>query len=505
MKVLVVDDNPTSREILQETLESFSFAVTLAASGEEGLAELENASKANPFDLVIMDYKMPGMDGIEASKHIKRHPHLDKIPAIVMVTNYGREEIMQKAEDVGLDGFLIKPVSPSVLFDAIMQAVAKDVPKRFRAAQEKSREAEVLKYIRGARVLLVEDNEINQQVAHEILVGAGVNVSLVNHGQEAVEAIKENEYDAVLMDVQMPVMDGYEATRIIRSDPRFRKLPIIAMTAHAMTGDREKSLEAGMNDHVTKPIDPDELVTTLLKWVQSAERRYEPAPTEEPAADSDVDVDLPENLPGIDMASGLARVGGNQKLFLKLLGKFSLKHSQAVDEISQALADGDTSLGERLAHTVKGVSGNIGAKDVNIAAHGLEMAIKNGKMDDVEGLLGQLTLTLEQVLASIASLYQDTDISVLAEKKQQEEETVLNISEIKSILIELAELLKENDMEAADRTEALRKHLGNTKLASKVTLFEKRIGQYDFDKALECLTEMAQLLAISLGEEGDEK
>jgi len=505
MKVLVVDDNPTSREILQEILESFSFAVTLAASGEEGLAELENASEANPFDLVIMDYKMPGMDGIEASNQIKRHPHLGKIPAIVMVTNYGREEIMQKAENVGLDGFLIKPVSPSVLFDGIMQAVGKDVPKRSRAAQEKAREAEVLQYIRGARVLVVEDNEINQQVAHEILVGAGVNVSLVNHGQEAVEAVKENEYDAVLMDVQMPVMDGYEATRIIRSDPRFRELPIIAMTAHAMTGDREKSLEAGMNDHVTKPIDPDQLFTTLLKWVQPVERRYEPAPTEKPDADPDVDVDLSEDLPGIDMASGLTRVGGNQKLFLKLLAKFSLKHSQAVDEISQALADGDSSLGERLAHTVKGVSGNIGAKDVHMAAHGLEMAIKNGKMDDVDGLLDQLALTLEQVLASIASLYQDADISALTEKKQQEEDTVLNISEIKPILIELATLLKENDMEAADRMEALRKHLGNTKIASEVTMFEKRVEQYDFEKALECLTEMAQLLAINLEEEGDEK
>jgi HPt (histidine-containing phosphotransfer) domain-containing protein len=162
-------------------------------------------------------------------------------------------------------------------------------------------------------------------------------------------------------------------------------------------------------------------------------------------------------------------------------------------------------LGERLAHTVKGVSGNIGAKDVHMAAHGLEMAIKNGKMDDVEGLLGQLTHTLEQVLASIASLYQDADISALTEKKEQEEDTVLNIPEIKPILIELAALLKENDMEAADRMEALRKHLGNTRLASEITMFEKRVGQYDFEKALECLTEMAQLLAINLGEEGDEK
>jgi two-component system sensor histidine kinase/response regulator len=505
MKVLVVDDNATSRQILQEILESFSFEVVLASSGEEGLAELENAAEGNPFELVIMDWKMPEMDGIEASRRIKKHPHLSKIPPIVMVTNFGREEIMNKAEDAGLDGFLIKPVSPSVLFDAIMQAIGKDVPKRSRAAQEKAREAEAQRYIHGAWVLLVEDNDINRQVAQEILVGAGINVSLANDGQEAVEAIKEKEYDAVLMDLQMPVMDGYEATRIIRSDPRFKELPIIAITAHAMAEDREKSLEVGMNDHVTKPIDPDQLFATLVKWIQPLERRYEPASRVKPEAGPNKEAALPEALPGIDIASGLKRVGGNQKLFLKLLYKFRLKHSKTVDEIRQAFGEGDSNLAERLAHTVKGVSGNIGANDLHVAAHAVEIDIKKGETDNIEGPLEQLTFTLEEVLASIASLKQGGDISTPTGEKPQDEDAVVNITKVKPMLIELAALIKENDMEAADRLETLRKHLGDTALASAVTKLEKRLGQYDFEGALECLTEMTQLLAINLEEEDDEQ
>ena len=243
MKVLVVDDNATSRSIFQEMLESFSFEVSVAASGEEGIAELEAANKDKPFELVIIDWKMPGMDGIEASKRIKNHTGLNKIPPIVLVTAYGREEVMQQADQLGLEGFLLKPVNPSMLFDTIMQAFGEAVPETSRVAKRREQEAEALEHIRGANVLLVEDNEINQQVAREILEGAGLNIALANDGQEAVNAVKENNYDAVLMDVQMPVMDGYTATREIRKDDRFKELPIIAMTAHAMAGDEDKSLK----------------------------------------------------------------------------------------------------------------------------------------------------------------------------------------------------------------------------------------------------------------------
>jgi CheY-like chemotaxis protein len=212
----VVDDNPTSREILQDVLESFTFKVTVAASGPEGIAELESAKEDSPFELVVMDWKMPGMDGIEASKLIKNHEGLSKIPAIIMVTAYGREEIMQRADEIGLEGFLLKPVSSSMLFDAIMQALGKEIKDISRAGRKKDKNFEDWKAIQGTRVLLVEDNEINQQVALEILQGAGLEVTVANDGREGIDAIQKNQYDAVLMDIQMPVMDGYTATKAIR-------------------------------------------------------------------------------------------------------------------------------------------------------------------------------------------------------------------------------------------------------------------------------------------------
>ncbi len=461
MKVLVVDDNATSRSILQEMLESFSFEVSLAPSGEEGITELENANEGKPFELVIMDWKMPGMDGIEASKRIKHHTGLSKIPPIILVTAYGREEIMQQAEQVGLDGFLIKPISPSMLFDAIMQAFGEAVPESSRVTQRHEQEAEALKHIQGARVLLVEDNEINQQVAREILEGAGLVVVLATNGQEAVNAVKESNYDAVLMDVQMPVMDGYTATKEIRkweeqlkaqgskqnkekelkaqgsklkSEDRGQKaddrtqasnlqpptsnIPIIAMTAHAMAGDEDKSLQAGMNGHVTKPIDPDQLFATLQKWIQPSENR---APTQKPVVSVEpsnedkvvsIEEELPESLPGFDLSAGLERLRGNKRLYRKLLLDFGAKYTQVAAEIHEMLNAKDLKQAHSLIHNLKGLAGNLAATDLQAAAIEMEKLVKgeskkaspaknlNQKFSDLESALNQ---TLESVQSLGAS------------------------------------------------------------------------------------------------------
>jgi CheY-like chemotaxis protein len=385
MKVLVVDDNATSRDILHEMLESFSFEVSMAASGPEGITELESAEKDKPFELVIMDMIMPGMGGIEASKRIKNHTGLSKIPAIIVVTAYGREEVMQQAEGVGLEGFLLKPVNPSMLFDTIMQAFGEAVPEISRVAQRQEQEAETLKHIQGAQLLLVEDNEINQQVAKEILEGAGLNVALVNNGQEAVNAVKENEYDAVLMDVQMPVMDGYTATREIRKDERFKELPIIAMTAHAMAGDEDKSLQAGMNGHVTKPIDPDQLFSTLQKWIKPSEKRAKvqqpEVSVELPESDKAAPEEdqLPESLPGFDLTDGLKRLQGNKTLYRKLLLNFATDYGETANDIRTALDAKDFDRAHSLVHNLKGLAGNLAATDLQASAVNLEKLVKGVK------------------------------------------------------------------------------------------------------------------------------
>jgi CheY-like chemotaxis protein len=390
MKVLVVDDNATSRSILQQMLESFTFEVSVAASGPEGIAELEAAGKDKPFELVIMDWKMPGMDGIEASRQIKDHKNLSKIPPIILVTAYGREEVMQQAVHVGLEGFLLKPVSASMLFDAIMQAFGEAVPETSRIVQKHEQEAEALRHLQGAHVLLVEDNEINQQVASEILQGAGLKVSLANNGQEAIDAINKNDYDAVLMDEQMPEKDGYTATGKLREDQRFKELPIIAMTAHAMAGDADKSIAAGMSDHVTKPIDPDKLFATLQKWIKPSEKRaaaQKSAVSEEPTVEgkaAPAEEELPESLPGFDLADGLTRLQGNKKLYRKLLLSFATDYGETAKDIRMALNAEDFDHAHSLVHNLKGLAGNLAATDLQAAAVAMEKLVKGQTAETVD-------------------------------------------------------------------------------------------------------------------------
>jgi CheY-like chemotaxis protein len=424
MKVLVVDDNATSRDIFREMLESFSFEVTLAASAQEGLTELEKASESQSFEIVIMDWKMPGMNGIEASKHIKNHKSLSKIPPIILVTAYGREEVIQQAEEVGLEGFLLKPVSASMLFDTIMQAFGEAIPETSRISKRHDQGTDALKHIQGAHVLLVEDNEINQQVASEILQGAGLTVSLANNGQEAVDAIQENEYDAVLMDVQMPVMDGYTATREIRnlkstrlssSQAEIRNVPIIAMTAHAMAGDEDKSLKAGMNGHVTKPIDPDQLFATLRKWIKPSEKRVQDQRAEVPVEQTESDIavpaedELPESLSGFDLADGLRRLQGNKKLYRKLLLGFAADYNAVANEICQALDAMDFDQAHSLVHNLKGMAGNLAATDLQAAAVSLEKLVKRVEekappAEELDLRFSELENALNQALESAQSL-----------------------------------------------------------------------------------------------------
>jgi len=403
LRVLIVDDSRTAREIFQEMLESFSFEVDQAASGADGVARLENAPPDRLYDLVLTDWQMPGLDGIETSRRIRGLANLPKQPRIILVTAYAQDEAMEAAQGAGLDGLLIKPVSHSSLLDAIMRAFGKAGLEKL-VRPKKDREADMARPIRGAQILLVEDNEINQQVAREILEGAGLVVTIANNGREGVEAVERRKFDVVLMDVQMPVMDGYQATKAIRKDPRFAGLPIIAMTASAMTRDKEDAVAAGMNDHVSKPIDTVELFQTLLKWIEPGERELpQDAMPSKPDEEKEDEADIPD-LPGIDTADGLKRVGGNKKLFRKLLVKFYEDYPRASAEIETALDSGDRELAQRLAHTVKGVAGNIGALEMQAAAAVVEAAVKHEDEAGARAALPPFAETLDRLLVSLAAL-----------------------------------------------------------------------------------------------------
>ncbi|MDJ0976678.1 MAG: response regulator [Planctomycetota bacterium] len=397
LRVLVVDDNQSAREVLQETLESFSFAVTTVDSAERGLELLREAASTAPYRLVLIDWRMPGLDGVEATRRIKGDDRrLTPSPrVVVMVTDYGREEVMQAAREAGADALLLKPASPSSLFDSVRSAFGKGATDDEKGAPPVLPEADLAR-LRGARVLLVEDNEINQVVATELLEGVGLEVSLARNGREAVDAVRGGRYDAVLMDIQMPGMDGLQATVEIRKLERFRDVPILAMTAQAMDGDREASLAAGMNDHVTKPIDPAQLYSTLARWIA-------PQPD---LSDGDFAA-----LTAFDVDDALGRLRGDRGLYRKLLDALCREHGSQAERIRQALAEGDYRSARELAHALKGVAGNLGAGALERAARDLELvATESGSGPQpsdparVEASLGHFERELERATTEIRAL-----------------------------------------------------------------------------------------------------
>jgi PAS domain S-box-containing protein len=387
LRILVVDDNPAAREILQEPLSTLASHVDAVASGKEAIAAVRDQDRVTPYDIVFMDWRMPGMDGLQASRHIKSDETLSHTPAIVLVTAFGRDEVREEAERLHLDGFLVKPVTKSMIVDTLVNVFA-EVDHGPAAVTESGQETRV----RGARILLTEDNEINQQIAVELLEGAGATVRIAGNGREAVDVLSNGPqpppFDVVLMDLQMPEMDGYQATARLRSDPRLKDLPIIAMTAHATLEERQRCLEAGMDDHLSKPIDPAMLFETVSRHWGARVSRSPAAPEAQAARETAIAcppvaaTESPATWPtefaaisGLDWSDGLQRVGGNRSLYTRLLRQFVDQQSSTVADVTSALIAGDTELASRLAHTLKGVAGNIGARAVQMAAGELEKRI----------------------------------------------------------------------------------------------------------------------------------
>jgi CheY-like chemotaxis protein len=476
--------------MLQVTLESFSFRVTCVASGQAALDALEAAPPDDPFKLVLMDWRMPRMDGLEAARRIKDLPDLADMPTVIMVTAYGREDVMQQAEDVGLEGFLIKPVTPSTLLDTIMGVVGKQGGFRRASRSEDDWKIQTREGIRGAYVLLAEDNKINQQVAEELLAQAGLKVTIADNGREAVEMLEDkNEYEAVLMDMQMPEMDGYEATRTIRQNPEFADLPIIAMTANVMAGDREKCLEAGMNDHVAKPIEPDKLFKTLVKWIPPRESEV-PSAERDPSRNKMADDSLPDSPEGIDIKEGLRRVGGNRKLYRKLLVEFFQDHREDVHAIRQAIDQDDLETAQRIAHTIKGVSGSIGAGDLQGDAEHLETAFKEEQQDLYTELLSRLEETLTPVMQGLEVLSAAGETGESA----AEDGGPLDIAAVLPLLDELETLLEEMDPEAEDKVADLKAQLGGGTHQKLVNTLSKQVGEFEFEDARKTMAKLRKAL-----------
>ena len=497
-RILIVDDNEMSRIVFSDMLAGMTFTVRDVSSGKAALEEIRASAEAGvPYDIVLLDWQMPGMDGIETAKAIRDLP-IPSLPHMIMVTAYGREEVLKEATLAGLEDVLIKPVGASTMFDTLVHALGGKIDETKDEDQRESSITQNLEAINGTSILLVEDNDFNQQIACELLTDAGFKVEVAGNGLKAIEMIDLGSYDVVLMDMQMPVMDGTTATRKIREDQRYKDLPIIAMTANVMEADIERCREAGMWDHIGKPIDPDELFGKLLKWVKPHEHGRVRATTEplkeaekeEPAKQDDLPV-----IPGLDTALGLKRVMGKKTFYMDMLRKYIDNQGQAPEQIRQSLDAGDCGTAERLAHTAKGVSGNIGASHLQELAAQVEQAIKNG---DGRQAIEDLLASFAEAHARLIAALKEALPAPISEEKPVTEVSAEDREQGVAACKELAELLANDDSEAVDlldrKSDLLKAALG----AESFRTIEKALKDYDFEKALELFRTQADKSHITL-------
>ena len=488
-RVLVIDDNARAREVLSSMLQSMTFKVDEASSGQEGIELVRQAAdRGEPYDVVFVDWQMPGMDGIETGRSILALPNLSTPPHLVMVTAYGREEVMKQAEEAHFENVLIKPVTPSMLFDSVVQALSTE--ERTEGGSQASTSAGFnFESIRGAQVLLVEDNELNREVAIGLMEDAPVSVTPAENGEVAIKMLRERKYDLVLMDMQMPVMDGLAATRALRQDPNFKDLPIVAMTANAMAGDREKCLEAGMNDHLAKPIDPDKLFEALLRWIAPrsvpTSKAVAPAPQKIQAVDSG---DL--EIPGIDTQTAMKRTGGNRQRYESFLRRFAESQADSVQQIRGALQSKDTELAQRTAHSLKGAAANLGADTLATAAARAEIAIRT--QNNVEPALAELEHSLSKTVAAIRHALPIETPEAASSSGNGDPSAVLQP------LSRLKHLLEADDSEAAEFLVESQPSFSTVLSGTEMENLTRLVGDFDYEGALRAVSGIATRLSLKL-------
>ncbi|RJG48411.1 response regulator [Motilimonas pumila] len=491
LPVLIVDDSLAAREILFNLSESLGFVPDVAASGREALEKLVSAEQHNrPFKLVLADWKMPQMDGIELGQQIVQHNELTQIPKFVIVTAYDRDEMLKQASHIPLASSITKPVSASTLLDTVLKVMGKSsavAPAHRSGKLDTSSVAEIA----GAHILLVEDNEVNQQIAVELLTLAGLEVSTAWNGQEALDKVDSESFDAVLMDVQMPVMDGYTATERLRQIPELVNLPIIAMTANAMSGDKEKCLAAGMNDHLAKPIDPQEVFNTLAQWIEPTGKAIVQASPAE--ARSDTSLDLPE----FDVEAALARVGGNQKAYRNMLQKVRNSEGNAIARFNDALAGEDITQATIVIHSLKGVAANIGASFMVPPAEQLEQILNKMKQQG-ETVLGEQGQALLQQCEALALKMLATIDEVLLHAEATPSGHY-DQGKAAELMAQLAQQISIFDSGASDTLEQLAAKLPPEGLpdfdANAVLTLNKALMSYDFEHAEQLLEQLRKALA----------
>ncbi len=502
-RAIVVDDNAAAREVMSALLGQFGFRVDSARDGAAGILAIEQAlASGGRYELALLDWQMPKLDGLEVAERLARWPKDDR-PAVIMATSWNRDEVLAGAEGRGLnvESVLTKPITPRALAEALSKVLdLGDGALITQNSTARNEDEEIAAGLRGLRLLLVEDNEMNQELAQELLTDAGITVVIAGNGRIAVDTLAADPaFDGVLMDCQMPVMDGYTASRIISADPRHAGLPIVAMTANAMSGDREKVIAAGMLDHIAKPLNVRAMFATIRKWMTPARTgqvtdsfAFASAPQESALLPTNPQTISPTGtipaLAGVDTAAGLAFSADNAELYRKMLRRFHEGQAAFVPGFREALRDLDYPLAVRLSHTLKGNAGSIGAMDVQRAAAALEHAcLKNANADALSELLDTVEASLQVVIAGLAEWLQGAG---KAHGTALGSVTSAAVPFPVEELRRLQQLLADSDSEAVEcLNELIQRHQG-TALLRQLEAVAESVEQYDFDEALQRLSQI---------------
>ena len=489
--ILLVDNNETSRTVFKKTLTDFSFQVTAAANADESLKIL-TTNLQTPFSLILVNFKMPDLNGIELTKQIKKLPKFEQIPIILMVTAFRDKNTIQTARSSGIDIILSKPIKPSTLLDSIMSSLNQ---KQVLSIIDNNTASHKFKdrYQLSGKILLVEDNDINQEVADELLQLSGFKVKIVSNGQKAFDEFTQHmgAYDAILMDIQMPVMDGFVATKLIRkfeednNNDTKTPIPIIAMTAHAMAGEKQRCLSAGMNDYTTKPIDPDILIQTLCRWIPHLK---EQAVNLFQSSENAHKTKIKSTYPGLNVAAGLLRIHNQESTYLNILNTFVNDFIHCADSLQKAFDDQSYSEARHLVHNLKGVSGNIGAERLFESCCVIEKLFKKNALNQIPEQIEALKTELDDTIAAIQSILKEEawkSLENIPDEKNQSEKKNISIGyiEIPDLLTEFDRLLQQHHLDAEQILDQIRSRFTHSDFAQEFSIIAAHMARYDYVKA----------------------
>ncbi len=481
-KILIIEDNPTTLLIIKRYLESFGFSTDLANTAETGLKKFYESEKIGGYKIIICDIKLPGIDGITFIKKIKKQKNIP-IPPIIIISALEQPTFFERAKKEGIEHLLMKPIKPSILFNATMEILGYPSLSDEVSKKEKSSSS----IFKNTSVLLVEDNPINQMVATEILESENMSVVKACTGYEAIDAIKKQEFDIVLMDVQMPELDGLETTRLIRTEMKNMHLPIVAMTAHAMYGDREKCIESGMNDYITKPIDQKKLFQVMKKNIKKLKNISDYHLKKMFTHKNNL---YSYTLPGLNFKEGVERLNGAWNTYIKILSNFDNLYKNFPDEFRISVNSHDYKTAKIKAHSLKGASGNISAENLFIASKALEDACDTKNKKDILTKLMAVESALSETSKSIKTLTsQDKNNTHIIDIKTDNIDIKTDTDLLNKTINDLDNVLKNMDpVESEEIVNKLKQFTDqytnlNPEFNSILNTLKQEINDYDFAKA----------------------